>query len=517
MKGQAELPSVDVAVIGAGMAGLSTAVHARLAGLSVRVFEQHFLPGGLCTAWKRKGYTFDYCYEYIVGSGRRHGYFPLWRDLGVMEDREFLHIDSFGRYVGADGLEFNLYTDHRRLQEHMLALAPEDARKIKALCRAIGRLRQFVMSEPAVARDGLSFLIRSLPALPTLLRWSGVFVRQWCAGLRNAFLREAIPALIGWTDFPLVGPLMAFAWMDADCAAYPLGGSLPVARAVEQRAVSLGADIAYRTAVKRVIVEDGRAVGVELEDGRVQHARHVVAACDAHAVFERLLEGRVRDPTYEELFKNRETSISLIQVSLGVRPDPAWGLSRLPDKLLLPLVRPMVVDNRERPRLRVRHYTRDPHMAPPGNTVFIVQMEGDYDRWQTLRADKDSYRAEKARVLAETLRALEGHFPGITERIEASDVATPTTCERYTGNWRGCMQAWAITPALWKRSTSGQGLPKTFPGVDRFHLIGQWTEPASGTPPAVKDGRDVVRAIIKAERRTRNCRSRLLLRPSHAK
>ena len=45
MKDQADLPPVDVAVIGAGMAGLSTAVHARLAGLSVRVFEQHFLPG----------------------------------------------------------------------------------------------------------------------------------------------------------------------------------------------------------------------------------------------------------------------------------------------------------------------------------------------------------------------------------------------------------------------------------------------------------------------------------------
>jgi phytoene dehydrogenase-like protein len=86
-------------------------------------------------------------------------------------------------------------------------------------------------------------------------------------------------------------------------------------------------------------------------------------------------------------------------------------------------------------------------------------------------------------------------------RVEASDVATPTTCERYTGNWRGCMQAWAITPSLWRRSRSGQALPKTFAGVDRFHLIGHWTEPASGTPPAAQDGRDVVRAIVATQRR----------------
>jgi phytoene dehydrogenase-like protein len=495
---------VDVAVIGAGMAGLSTAVYARLAGLSVRVFERHFRPGGLCTAWKRKGYTFDYCYEYFVGCSRQHGFYKIWQDLGVLYNREFLRIDSFGRYVGADGRELNLYTDHRRLREHLLALAPEDSRKIKRLCRAIDGLRAFVMCEPSFARGGLSRFIRSLPAVPAMLKWSGVFVREWCASLKNPLLREGLPALIGMTDFPFIGPLMVFAWMSVGYAAYPLGGSLPVARVVEARAMSLGADIVYRAGVKRVIVEQGRAVGVELEDGRVQRARHVVAACDAHATFERLLEGRVKDPIYEALFAERNTSLSLIQVSLGVRPDPVWGLRDLPDKLILPLARPIMVDGRKRDRLRLRHYTRDPHLAPAGDTVFVVQMEGDYDRWRELRGNKDAYRGEKVRVLEETLHALEQYFPGITERVAAYDVATPITCERYTGNWRGCMQAWAITPALWKRSTSGRGLPKTFSEIDRFHLIGQWTEPASGTPPAAKDGRDVVRAIIKTERKTRS-------------
>jgi phytoene dehydrogenase-like protein len=498
MSAGGDLQPIDVAVIGAGIAGLSTAVHARLAGLSARVFERHFLPGGLCTAWRRKGYTFDYCYEYFVGSEPRHGYHKIWRDLGVMDGRVFLRIESFGRYVGAGGQVLDLYTDHHRLREHLLALSPEDAGMIRRLCRAMGRLRAFVMSEPSLTRDGLPRFLRSLPALPTLMIWSGVFVREWCSFLKSPFLREAIPALIGWTDFPLLGPLMAFAWMSEGYAAYPLGGSLPVARAIEARALSLGADIVYRAGVRRVIVEDGRAVGVELEDGRVQRAGHVVAACDARATFDLLLEGRVKDPTYEALFREARTSVSLIQVSLGVRLDPAWSLADLPDKVFLPLAEPVTVDNRELHRLRVRHYTRDPHMAPAGGTVFAVQMEGDYDRWRELGADRDAYRAEKARVLAEVVRALEERFPGIARRVEASDVATPITCERYTGNWRGCMQAWAITPALWKRSTSGRGLPHTFPEVDGFHLIGHWTEPASGTPPAAKDGRDVVRAILKA-------------------
>jgi phytoene dehydrogenase-like protein len=116
------------------MAGLSTAVYARLSGLSVRVFEQHSIPGGLCTAWKRKGYVFDYCIDYFVGSNKDVDLYEIWKELGVIDGRRFLHIDSFGRF-------FELYTDHRRLRDHMLNIAPEDTGKISEFCAAIGRAR----------------------------------------------------------------------------------------------------------------------------------------------------------------------------------------------------------------------------------------------------------------------------------------------------------------------------------------------------------------------------------------
>jgi phytoene desaturase len=140
-------------------------------------------------------------------------------------------------------------------------------------------------------------------------------------------------------------------------------------------------------------------------------------------------------------------------------------------------------------------------MAPEGCTVVIVQYDGDYDRWKSLLADPNAYKAEKARILTETIRALEVHFPGIESRIEASDVATPTTCEGYTGNWRGCIIGWITTIDLMKKFISGERFPKVFKEVKDFHLIGQWTEPAGGLPPTAKTGRDVVRVIMKAEGR----------------
>ena len=55
-------------IIGGGFAGLATGIYARLNGYKTRIFEMHDKPGGLCTSWKRKGYTFDGCIHWLVGS-----------------------------------------------------------------------------------------------------------------------------------------------------------------------------------------------------------------------------------------------------------------------------------------------------------------------------------------------------------------------------------------------------------------------------------------------------------------
>src|SRR5262245_27759975 len=55
----APAPSYDAVVIGAGVGGLIAASLLARAGLSVLVCEQHYMVGGYCSTFKRKGYTFD--------------------------------------------------------------------------------------------------------------------------------------------------------------------------------------------------------------------------------------------------------------------------------------------------------------------------------------------------------------------------------------------------------------------------------------------------------------------------
>jgi phytoene dehydrogenase-like protein len=47
----------SVVIIGAGLAGMSSGCYGQMNGYDTRIFEMQSKPGGLCTHWKRKGYT----------------------------------------------------------------------------------------------------------------------------------------------------------------------------------------------------------------------------------------------------------------------------------------------------------------------------------------------------------------------------------------------------------------------------------------------------------------------------
>jgi len=57
----------ELIIIGAGVAGLAAGCYARMNGYDVEIFEMHDQPGGMCTSWQRKGYTFGYCIHNLDG------------------------------------------------------------------------------------------------------------------------------------------------------------------------------------------------------------------------------------------------------------------------------------------------------------------------------------------------------------------------------------------------------------------------------------------------------------------
>ena len=57
----------SIIIIGAGIAGLSVGCYAQMNGFKSEIYEMHNISGALCTAWKRKGFTFDGCIHWLTG------------------------------------------------------------------------------------------------------------------------------------------------------------------------------------------------------------------------------------------------------------------------------------------------------------------------------------------------------------------------------------------------------------------------------------------------------------------
>ena len=74
----------SILIIGAGIGGLSTGCYARMNGYRATILEMHTAPGGLCTSWKRHGYTFDGSIHNLGGTSPDSAFHQMWRELDVV-------------------------------------------------------------------------------------------------------------------------------------------------------------------------------------------------------------------------------------------------------------------------------------------------------------------------------------------------------------------------------------------------------------------------------------------------
>ena len=482
----------SVIIIGGGVAGLSAGCYARMNGYVTSVYEMHTIPGGLCTAWKTKGYTIDGCIHWLVGSNPDTAFYDMWSELGVVQGRDFVDHDEYARFEFDDADPIIFHSDLRRLETNLQQRAPEDADLIAEFCKAARRLRGFdVIPEPPEApgfwkniKAGWQIVRR----LPTFMKYDKVSLQSFADRFKNQHLRQAFPHLFV-PEMTLLFILLTFAWLDERNAGYPIGGSLPLALAIEKRFKSLGGKIEYRARVEKILVENNRAVGVRLDDGTEHKADDVISAADAHTTIFEMLGGNYVNDEIKGNFERFEPFQPLIYVGLGLNrkmddaPKSAVGMA-------VPLKKPIVIGDRTWNHLHFHPYNYDPTLAPEGKTVATCMIQTDWDYWANLADDKEAYQAEKQRIADGIVEGLDQRFEGLKEAVEVVDVATPLTFKRYTGNWRGSFEGWIATPDNYRHH-----MPKTLPGLDNFHMVGHWVEIGGGLPPAAFSGRHVAQIL----------------------
>ncbi len=479
--------SKKILIIGGGIGGLSAGCYAQMNGYTSEIFEMNTIAGGLCTGWKRKGYTFDGCLHWLVGSDPSSSYYPLWEEIGAVQGKKMVTYDYFTKVIDKAGRTFTVFTDPARLREEMMAIAPEDKKQINRIVRDIKVLMNNEMPPEFTLKD----IFPAIRSILMIYKYRQP-IRELAEKFTNPVLKNFFIKGLDWGEMCSAFLLWTLALMGNKKAGYPIGGSLEFIESIVQRYIKLGGSIHFKSKVSGIIVENDQAVGIRLSDGAEHRGDIVISASDGHTTIFNWLNGKYTSPAVVKAYSEYILFPPLVYISLGVAAD----YSTEPFSLNLEIKKPFHIGKEEVTSLYLRNYTMDPTLMPHGKSIFTFMLNTNFEYWQELKNDQGAYAAEKKRIADAVIENINEFYPGFREQIEVIDVATPNTFVRYTGNWCGSYEGWLMD----RKSLSQRNL-MTLPGLSNFYQVGHWAAPGGGLPSGLITGRMALKKICKKDRK----------------
>jgi phytoene desaturase len=474
-----------IVVVGAGLAGLATALRLRGAGREVTVVERAPGPGGRAGRIERDGYALDtgpsvFTAPELVAD-------TLAAVGEKLEERlTLIPLDTTYRAQFGDGSTLDVHADPEAFAAEVASLCgPADADALRQYLAHLAELYRLQLGT-FIDRNLDSPLDLLGPELWALARRGGFgrlsrHVDRYFADdrLRRLFSFQALYA--GVSPFRAIAAYAVIAQLDIGAGVWhPMGGIAAIPQALNDAAAEAGVDFRYGNAVEELETSGGRVTAVRTDGDRLPADAVVVTADQPHT----LVPG-LRPP------RRRVYSPSCVALHVGVRDELAGQAHHtisfgtawrdVFDELTRD-GRPMTD-----PSLLVSMPSRtDRSLAPEGGQVLsIVAPTPNLDRrsggnpgidWATLGP---RYRDE---VLA-TLEAR--GWAGLTGAIEVEEMATPL-------DWAAQGMA-AGTPFALAHTfgQTGPFRPSTLPrgGPENVVLAGSSVQPGVGVPMVLISGR----------------------------
>ncbi|MGB7539251.1 MAG: FAD-dependent oxidoreductase, partial [Anaerolineales bacterium] len=384
-----------------------------------------------------------------------------------------------------------------KLESHLKQLSPADTVVIDAY---IDGIKSFLKKDPfgAMLMGSLWEKISYAPYFLVRLKYFQFTLGTFAKRFKHPLLRKAFPLLnYSQPDVPLFFYLAKHISGAIGDMAWPRGGSLTLARNMAARYLQLGGTIHYRQKVVKILTENNRACGVELEDGTRHKADFIVSNADGRKTIMQMLSGRYvneKISKYCEPNPDVERPFS-VHVFLGVKRD----LSAFPSALLMFLEKPEVIGGHTCDHLDLQIYGFDASMAPAGKGVIKVELFTRPSYFSRLSGDQAAYRAAKNKIADQVITLLEGQFPGLREDIEVIDVPTLHTWERFMGGTEGFdnFPKRIDNSNIFINGLLGLDKKYALPGLNNFFFAGGWVTSAGSLFFNAFSGKTVVQKICK--------------------
>lgn len=478
-------------VIGAGLGGLSAAIHLARLGWRVDVLERNSRSGGRMNVIEADGFKIDMGPTMLMMPEVIESMFAsCGRD--VRDYLSLTRLDPAYRICWPDGTWLDMGCNAGSLIEQCRTFAPEDAARLPGLIAGMrakyeNARHNFIekpfnslkdMMRPSTLRG----LIRALP-LESVHAFVSKNIRD--ERLRQAFTFQTLYLGMSPYECPSIYALLPFIEMEFGVW-FPRGGTIALADALERLLGELGGTIHYCSPVERILLEGRNAVGALTSEGIAWHADVVVCNMDAPMAYRRLLPPEARRKHSDVRIARKDFGCSGYLLYLGVKHIPSdWGhnmivLSNDYEGILDDICRAGVLPRD--PAMHVCIPTRtDPSLAPADHDVIYVLAPCP----NTL--GKIDWALEEAGFRKKILDKLEASgLPGLREAIVFERSFTPPQFEQSYGCYAGAAFS-GLTPSILQSAYLRPHCRSE--EFNRLYFVGASTHPGGGVPIVLTSGR----------------------------
>jgi phytoene dehydrogenase-like protein len=455
--------SLDIVIVGAGHNGLVCGTYLAKAGYKVLVLERRPVIGGACVTespWP----------GYLVSSA---SYLMSLLQPKIILD---LELKTHGlEVVGSspttclldERRALTFWPDPDRLHAEIAKISPRDADAYNNYRACLERMTPFIReiiweTPPDFASREFSKLFRSARFALKYFKYRHLFndvydIMTMSAFdyLRRWFESDTVIALLGYyvpgggTHASMKMPATAFACIrvlvrdnttEAGRGGFVRGGMGSISAAIASSGAAHGLEVKTSASVKRIVVENGRAAGVELESGEIIRARCVASNANAKTTFLKLLRPSDVPEEFRAKVRSIRTQSGLFKVHLGVSRLPQYTAFRPSSDLSYPssirigssvAYLEKAFDDAKHDLMSAEPFlsimapsVHDPSVAPPGE--YFLSILGGHVAYQE---DPAGLQQLRAKILDRTLATMERYAPGFRAHVLHSEVLTPNDIE----------------------------------------------------------------------------------------
>ncbi len=520
----------DAIVIGGGHNGLVNASYLARAGKKVLVLERrHVLGGAAVTEEIFPGFHFSEC-SYVVSLLRpeiireldlpRHGLeiLPLDGTMTPMPGGDYLwRVNDHGKTL-------------REIRRHSRVDAEaydEFSKMMVPLCRFVKPILSMIPPDPTSLNprdlNRLYFLGRRFQQLSSDERYTLIqlmtmsaadFLDQWfetdvlkatmsASGIIGTFLGIRSPG----TAYVLLHHYMGEIDGAFRSCGFSRGGTGAISNAIAAAAREAGVEIRTKASVAKILVKNGRAAGVVLQDGEEISANVVSSSVDPHLTFERFLDPSELPVEFLEdvrRYKYRGSS-GKVNLALDALPEfkclPGPGAHLRGAISISPSIEYMerAYDDAKYGRFSRRPYIdivipslTDPSVAPPGKHVLSCFVQ--YAPYK-LAPGEGTWDDQKEKFGDTVIETLSEHAPNLKKIIIGRQVLTPLDLEREFGLTQGNIfqGELSLEQLFFLRPVAGWAYYRT--PIQNLYMCGSATHPGGGIMGA--PGRIASQVILK--------------------